>query len=65
VDESFADAADELFLALHRAEMGENDMNLRSFGKFLKLAGVREGFVLAGSETSARVLTLAGLWAAG
>ena len=65
VDESFADAEDGLSLAPHLAELGENVVILRSFGKFFGLAGVRLGFVLAGPETSARVRALAGPWAVG
>lgn len=65
VDESFADAQDGLSLAPHLAELGENVVILRSFGKFYGLAGVRLGFVLAGPETTARVRALAGPWAVG
>ncbi|MXQ09048.1 threonine-phosphate decarboxylase [Alphaproteobacteria bacterium GH1-50] len=61
VDESFADPEPES--ALSRAEVPENVVILRSFGKFYGLAGLRLGFALAAPDMAARIAALAGPWA--
>lgn len=63
VDESFADAEQDLSLAPRLADLGERVVILHSFGKFYGLAGLRLGFALAGPATAARIRELAGPWA--
>ncbi|NRB00188.1 MAG: threonine-phosphate decarboxylase [Rhodobacteraceae bacterium] len=61
VDESFADPNPALSIA---ADIPENVLVLRSFGKFYGLAGVRLGFALSHDPFAARIRALAGPWAA-
>jgi len=61
VDESFADPYPDLSLApTIRAE--DNVIVLRSFGKFYGLAGLRLGFVVAGTAHTAAIREMAGPW---
>lgn len=61
VDESFADPEPDLSLA---ADIPDNTLVLRSFGKFYGLAGIRLGFALGAPELVDRLRALAGPWAA-
>lgn len=60
IDESFADAEPDLSLAAHAGQSGL--IVLRSFGKFYGLAGLRLGFVMAASQITERIASLAGPW---
>lgn len=62
VDEAFGDAAPEMSLAPHAAQL-PNLVIFRSFGKFFGLAGLRLGFVIADEGVLDRFEEWLGPWA--
>lgn len=62
VDESFADTETDLSLVSGGAQMLDNTVILRSFGKFYGLAGLRLGFAIAQGEVAKHLAEMAGPW---
>jgi len=62
VDESFADAQPDLAVTPYLAQLPDNVVVLRSFGKFYGLAGLRLGFAISRGPLAEAIQSQVGPW---